>query len=456
MQLIAPPEATFQSDLPIRIEGAAPGERIAIACATTDALGQGWCARGEFVADALGTVDTGSTPSTGGTYSGTDIGGLFWSMRPATMRAGETRAAYCERALEDRTLPLTPELAPLGAVTYEVTASSSDGQAQTTTRVVRRRVAGNVEARPVSAGDLQGIAFRHTDGARRPGVLVLGGSEGGLLPARAAALAAEGFVTLALGYFDYKERPKAAIDLPLEYFGEALQWLRRDCTASAVFGASRGSEAALLSACHFPELVDAVVAWVPSNLVNTGFDMASGQHFSNETRAMWALGGRSIPGVGLPAADENKQAERTGGMGRFPGYAFAPEFLAAWRAQPPTSELAIPLDKLEAPLFAAGGRDDRLWPSAYAVEQIKARLETVKFDKALVGNVYPDAGHMIGVPNEIRPFSDVVHWADGYSGVDSGLVHYGGTPPGNAAAARRSWQDVVQFLNAVLGNDAAR
>lgn len=440
----------LQDDLAIRVEGAMPGESISIRCAVRDVEGHEWRACGRFSADRDGAVDTGSMPSQGGTYCGVDVGGLFWSMRPSQMREGETRAGYCERALADTALPLMPEFEPLAALECDIVAHSEDGERRTDAKLSRQRVAPGTEVEVVASGNLQGVAFHHDDGARRPGVLVLGGSEGGLLPARAAALAAEGFVTLALGYFDYKERPKAAINLPLEYFRDALRWLRERSTVSAVFGASRGSEAAILTACHFPELVDAVVAWVPSPVANTGFDMAAGDHFANETRAMWSFEGVSIPGVQLPAENPNVRAKQVADMSRFPGYSFAPEFLNAWQEQSPTSEFALPVERLRAPVFLAGGRDDQLWPSAYGAEQIGALLAKNGFEKTVECRVYPNAGHMIGVPNEVRPFSDVVRWVDGYSGVDRGLVHYGGTPEGNASAARRSWQDVVQFLRSTL------
>ena len=94
-----------------------------------------------------------------------------------------------------------------------------------------------------------GYLFSPPDaGARRPGVLVFGGSEGGdAWPAGLAqSLAAHGYPALAVGYFDLPGLPAGLANIPLEYFAAAADWLASqpgvDATRLAVFGWSRGSE----------------------------------------------------------------------------------------------------------------------------------------------------------------------------------------------------------------------
>ena len=61
---------------------------------------------------------------------------------------------------------------------------------------------------------LVGSLFTASDGRPCPGVLVLGGSEGGAPNDLAGLLAAEGFTCLALGYFAVPGRPRRLVEIP--------------------------------------------------------------------------------------------------------------------------------------------------------------------------------------------------------------------------------------------------
>lgn len=60
-----------------------------------------------------------------------------------------------------------------------------------------------------------------------PGIVDLYTFGGGLTEPRASLLAKEGFVVLALAYLGYKDLPKKPPNLDLEYFDEAVTYLRR-------------------------------------------------------------------------------------------------------------------------------------------------------------------------------------------------------------------------------------
>ena len=110
---------------------------------------------------------------------------------------------------------------------------------------------------------------------RHPAVIVLSGSDGGIATANlfGQPLAASGFVTLCLAYFAMEGLPLNFSQIPLEYFGKAIDWLRAhaavDADRVAVFGMSRGGEAALLVGARFSS-ISAVVASAPSHVVWQG------------------------------------------------------------------------------------------------------------------------------------------------------------------------------------------
>lgn len=66
-----------------------------------------------------------------------------------------------------------------------------------------------------------------------PGIVDLYTFGGGLTEPRASLLAKNGFVVLALAYYGYKDLPKKPKCLDLEYFEEAVTYLRRQPEVSS-------------------------------------------------------------------------------------------------------------------------------------------------------------------------------------------------------------------------------
>ncbi|MEM7707281.1 MAG: acyl-CoA thioester hydrolase/BAAT C-terminal domain-containing protein [Pseudomonadota bacterium] len=437
-----PDQVLQQEDAELVLIRLKPGEPVSLRCETVDNEQRLWCSSVTFLpsGDAISTRLDEAT----GSYDGADVGGLYWALQPA-------QRDYLSEVL-CRHEPLWPQLGPLEPLVYRVSARQGELEAEQT--LVRHRVAPDVRVTRLG-GPIHGLLFEPRDTPARGSVLVLGGSEGGVVPGRAAALAAEGFAALALAYFQYPGLPRSGLNLPLEYFRSAADWLRqRHSLPLCIWGASRGSEAAMLSAITWPELFDAVIAWAPSHLVNTGFEMAAGEDFAAETRAMWTLDSAPVAGVPLAAPDVERRRRRAEAMQQPPGYAFRGEFQEVWVAQDQSSPYAIPVNQLRIPMLAVAGEDDRLWPSAKACRALEQKMARGcgSFEAVYLA----DAGHGIGMPNDPRPFSHLMHWSGGYSGVENGFVHYGGTPQGNAKGARLAWRKVVEFLGEHLVSQASR
>jgi dienelactone hydrolase len=256
---------------------------------------------------------------------------------------------------------------------YDVTLEATVGGRVAAKATVRRQsplAAGVVEKelRPARDGIYGNLYLpKHTAG-RRPAVLVFSGSGGGLTTSFAAALlAVRGYPSLALAYFKAPGLPQTLHNIPLEYFAKALGVLRDqpvvDLRHVLVAGVSRGGEAALLLGAHFPQLVNGVVAGVPSSVVNPAPGPETGQ-------PAWTLGGHPLPAVSPSDFGQPNPAGKP--------------------------QAVIPVERIRGPILLACGQQDLVWPSCGYVDAITARLREHRFAHPVTALRYGDAGHLIG------------------------------------------------------------
>jgi hypothetical protein len=142
--------------------------------------------------------------------------------------------------------------------------------------------------------------FPAKGGGRKPGILLLGGSEGGLardLLRQAVLLQHDGYNVLHVAYHNAPGKPASLTAVPLEEFRRGLDWLKTrpevDPASLAVVGYSKGAEAALLIATRYPG-IRAVVAGMPSSVAWDALDSISiltGLHSS------WSEKGREVPSL---------------------------------------------------------------------------------------------------------------------------------------------------------------
>ena len=226
-------------------------------------------------------------------------------------------------------------------------------------------------AEDVSSRDLalatDGLVGRFSRGRSQHGVavLLLGGSEGGVgSRPEPALLASHGYPALKLAYFRAKGLPDELVDIPLEYFVRALEWLRTETGARRVMviGGSRGAELALILGSRFPELVNGVVAFAPSSVVNPGLS-----RITQKPSAAWTYSGKPLETI-------------------------------AWTeygtATPTNRAAIIPVERIRGPVMVVAGVSDMVWPSASYAIAIEERREA--FGKDTITLVSQEAGHYVG------------------------------------------------------------
>jgi len=392
---VTPRESLFDVATRIVVNGLTSGQQVAVEVTSTDAHGVRWASSASYVADRLGVVDIGRTAARSGSYLGVDPMGPFDFLAPV-----ET-----ER-------PLTGYMWPLSSVPLSFKVTVSFGGRVLATRQVERTAAVPGETvRPLTLAKEGFFGYLYQpppSGEKHAAVLIFGGSEGGDHATLAASLlAAHGYPALALAYFREPGLPQTLSNIPLEYFIRAIGWLARqpDVNPARIFvsGASRGSEAALLLASHFPSLVYGAIANVPSNVAYGCIGCPGGP--------AWTLHGQPIP------------------------YA---TFLPGIRPTYPKADV-IPVENIRGPVFLDCGGADKVWFSCPATKAIAARLRTFHRANHLVIASYPSGGHGVGglVPHEAV-----------FPGTDTRFVDLEGvTPTANSLARADLWPRLLAFLH---------
>jgi hypothetical protein len=208
---VSPLAALVDQPVAVTVRGLPAGARTTLTARATDRDGITWSARAQFKATSAGEVSLGQ-PSLGGSYTGVNHMGLFTLMAPPPGSAPDWF--------------LHPEAG------YDVTLQATVGGRLVAEASVRRQVPSAVgvvekQLRPAKGGIHGNLYLPKNTAARRPAVLVFGGSGGGLTTSLAAALlAVHGYPSLALAYFNAPGLPQTLNSIPLEYFTRALGVLR--------------------------------------------------------------------------------------------------------------------------------------------------------------------------------------------------------------------------------------
>ena len=344
-----------------------------------------------FKADGAGTVDVNSMAPLSGSYSGVDGMGLFWSMK---RMAKNTAKVEKNVPAGIQSMPVNLTLEADGQVLAQ---QAVERMFYDETRVERREISedGMVAALFVPKGD-------GAQAGPRPGIIWLGGSEGGLTEGYPALLASHGYVTLALAYFKAGSLPAELVEIPLESLKKGIDWFRAqpevDPQRVALIGGSKGAELALLLAATYPEAVHGVVAYKPSSVVWLGIPKNQSDILKGP-KSSWTLNGQPLPFVrGSFSMDLIKvmAGQQAAMVGSYEG---------GLKDQKAVEAAAIPVEKIQGPVLLLSGADDQLWPSTQMSNDVIKRLDRAGFPYIHDHVAYEDTGHGLALPN--TPTADI-------------------------------------------------
>ena len=424
-------EATGPADVPnIVLHGLNPMAPVRLEASMRDDTGTVWRSRADMYANVSGMVSSAGSASHGGTYHGLDPLGLAWSMTPE----GIEKAA----SIQDR-YRIFPSAQPVfddihGTIDVDVQAVV-DGQAIASTRYVKRQISPDLDVHEVSDNGLRGVFYAPERPASKTGIIVIGGSGGGIDRYWARAVASQGHFVLILAYFALPDLPDNLANIPLEYFKKAIDWLKaRTGTAKvALQGASRGGEAVLLVASTYPDDIAGVVAYVPVHLVVSGLVPGASAIVPS-----WTLEGMPLPCVPTPVP--TVELSRTRRISAARGLAVAPFYLEALQTAESDDRFWIPVERIRVPVLMITATDDAIWPCCWAAERAKSRTESRGGPAPVEHLALRGAGHITPPPGTVTSLSTSVYHVHARE-----LIAIGGTPAVNAAAGARAWQRTVDF-----------
>lgn len=425
--IVQPIDGLIDEPISIRLENFSPNHSVTIWASFQDDVGQIWQAEASFVTDKYGTVDVSTQVPWSGSYRKADPMGLFWSAMPEERREGDVPEPFANQWLN-------PIL-----VTFE---ARIQGAVIARTQIERLRVLPEVIRKTVDANEFVGTFFQPPGKGPFPCVIVVGGATGELWEEPAALLASHGFAALSVPYFKMGNLPDQLVEIPLEYFENAITWIENqpliDKNHIGVMGFARGGELALLLGTTFPK-IKAVVGYVPSGIVWSAYGVQG-----SGDQAAWTFRGEPIPF--LTSTGTRKFTLKTL-MNKLLAKGDHSALLDSLEQDPEISQAIIPVEKINGPVLLISGKEDRVWDSTLYADLTCFRMKKRQ-------NVYPcehlsydGAGHSISfpyIPTTVEGFRST-------HPVSGKITEIGGNTEDIATANADSWTQVLDFLDKNLG-----
>ncbi|XP_072283878.1 acyl-coenzyme A thioesterase 1-like [Pyxicephalus adspersus] len=355
---VSPERCLFDEPLRLQVSGLSPGQEVALVTELIDEGGELFTSRGLYRAGSSGELDISRSPALeGGSFTGVEPEGPLWALQP---RNGLRRLLK-----KDVRSPLRLSFSLYRELPGALLASAA--QERSFLREGVRRL-------PVREGAVRATLFLPPGPGPFPGIIDLYGTGGGLMEHRASLLASHGFVTMALAFFDYDDLPKHLGGLHLDYFQEALEFLRHHPKVTkqeiGLIGLSKGTDLAFTMATFLPG-IKAVVGISGCNA---------------NTMAPLPCDGFVLPCLGF-SAEKIKFTDT--------GEADLSECMDD-PSDPAFQECLIPAERSSAAFLLLSGLDDKNWPSALYSKQFISCLKA--HNKDVECYYYPGTGHLLEPP----------------------------------------------------------
>ncbi|MBZ3870780.1 Acyl-coenzyme A amino acid N-acyltransferase 2 [Sciurus carolinensis] len=273
-----------------------------------------------------------------------------------------------------------------------------------------------VQRKQIREGRVRGALFIPPGEGPFPGIIDLFGSTGGLVEFRASLLATHGFAVLALAYFAYEDLPDKLLELDLEYFEEAANFLlahpKIQRPGIGVISASKGAEIELAMACYLKQVVATVCISGSNAILEIPLRyrdlLVTPMHFDWECIQIHVSGTVRLRSGNRDSRNEMNQ------------------------------QSVLPVEKAQGCILFIVGEKDECLNSQACAEQAMDQLKSHGRSSGKM-LVYPGAGHLREPPYAPLCFAS-------WSPALPRPVLWGGDPVAHAAAQEHSWGEIQKFF----------
>ncbi|XP_038583085.1 acyl-coenzyme A thioesterase 1-like [Micropterus salmoides] len=394
----------FDKPVQVKLEGLIPHKPVELRSKLVDDRGVIFKASALYKADETGQVDVCRAPSLGGSYTGVEPMGLFWAMAPETPHS---------KFLKKNVLsPTLVEIEALSGDTGHLLAS------ETNERIYMKEGMNRIL---LQEGRIKGVLFIPPGNGPFPGIVDMYTLGGGLTEPRASLLANKGYVVLALAYHGFQDLPKNPTKWDLEYFEEAVTYLRGRPEV-------KGPGIGILSISQSGGLALAMSSFLSGISATVCVNACI-------ANILIPLHYKDIVIPPLSPVMENIKITESG-------------LLDIRNALPDTSleknrVSLFPIERASCQFLFAVSEDDHNWKSALFAKQAAATLRNHGKECIKVAT-YPKAGHFLEVP--YMPFCP-----SGFHAAVGNVVMFGGEAKANSEAQLDLWERVQEFFKSHLG-----
>jgi esterase/lipase len=361
----------------IHITGLSQGEKVILSAFSEDASGSEWTTSSDLTATSRGKITLSFDDSPENNQQRTDLYGYLSSLRPAD---NSNKNYHYDRE---------------NGFKIRFTVTNSAGQSTSSELV---RYYSNPEAEllcdTLDVNGLKGFLY-YPEGKNRsyPGIILLSGAQGGLEKWLARIIASHGYAVLALAYFNYQDLPENLVEIPLEYFEKAIEWMKTNEHVTkdriGLVGGSKGGELVLLLGSKY-DVFRVIVAWMPAAHV--------WQAISLSPQSSWSLNGQGLPYVPYGYTQEDMENLQTGKLTSYRLF----YHLGLQNADESTiSRAVIPVENIRASILLVSDTDDQSWPSSEFCNMIMQRLAENNFKYGMEHICTQNGGHTAFLPDLI-------------------------------------------------------
>ncbi|XP_068162721.1 bile acid-CoA:amino acid N-acyltransferase-like isoform X2 [Antennarius striatus] len=405
---VVPTRALVDEKFKVLVENLAPGSPVTLHSLHQSEDQDYWEAFGHYISDHRGVVSVAEDLSFGGTYTGVEVMGLLWSMRPAP------GSHDCKRLRKKNVC--TPILVSISVYRGHLAEGFRDQSPLASVLIERWYMAPGVQRIDIREKGVRGTLFIPPGPGPFPGMLDMWGGGGGLVEYRTSLLASHGYASFALEYFPPGAMWKADVDL--SHFETAFNILKDHPQVIphriGIFGFCLGSTVAM----HL--VTESSIIKPLCCVCVSGFHMTVPEFTVKKVHELM------VKHSNVVRLDENNH-EIWRDLG--------PEMI-----KDPSYKLNV--QKINCPVLLVSGHEDQNCAAVENAEDIFQSMTVLGKEHLVTSVQYPGAGHMIEPP--FSPHSSAIPFV--FKAKIKSKWACGGQPKPHSDAKEDAWMKILAFL----------